>query len=67
MCGCEEIGASFCDFGACTNGNCASCESFQTIEDCDKIGMSNAGARDCKLRCFNFFERDFAENEFYCG
>ena len=66
MCGCEEQGEKFCDFTTCNFGNCESCDSVQNVDDCDLLA-TKAGARDCKLRCFDSYDNDFSDDEFYCG
>ena len=67
MCGCEENGQQFCNFEECISGTCESCSGLETVEDCDNQDLSKAGAKDCKLRCFNSFDNSFNPHEFQCG
>jgi hypothetical protein len=50
VCGCEEMGASFCiyDYGA--SGFCESCGDVSS-SPCDQRGLPDAGVADCEACC----------------
>ena len=57
VCGCEEMGASFCkydygasDYGAYDYGSCESCGDVSS-SPCDQRGLPDAGVADCEACC----------------
>jgi len=51
VCGCED-GTNFCNYDFGDDGTCEPCSTHGSIDDCDNDGATEAGAQDCKNRCF---------------
>ena len=50
-CNDDEVG-SFCNYDEGKSGMCESCGPYEFPSDCDSDGLPDAGAEDCKKKCF---------------
>ena len=50
VCGCEEMGASFCNYDYGASGSCESCGDVSS-SPCDQRGLPDAGVADCEACC----------------
>ena len=81
VCGCAEIGVSFCNFmyldddghvssaGHVASSECEACADYSEYMDCYKGSLSDAGAADCAERCFMFkgFSLSYSFSQDYTG